>query len=237
MEKSLILEKEQSIAIISLNRPDKRNSLNQDLLAKLYDAFEDVTHDKSVHVVILTGKGKTFCAGLDLSAIGKENLMNPRGDGKMLPEVRYACQKPVIGAINGHAITGGFELALMCDFLIAGQSASFADTHVKVGIHPGWGMTQQLQRIVGVKMARQISFTGDFLSAQKALEIGMVNEVVDDEKLMDRTKAIARTIASHNQEMLMVIKNLIDTGHNLSLNEALNMEASGFAAFIKKAGI
>lgn len=234
MEKTVIFELENGIATITLNRPERRNAINRQLLVELYDSIERVSSDGEVRVAILTGNGKAFCSGMDLDAIRTENVLDPRGDGKDLPDVFGACAKPVIGAINGPAITGGFELALNCDFLIASEQAFFADTHVKLGIHPAWGMTQLLPQAVGQRMARQISFTGRPISARQALEWGLVNEVVPAGALLPRAKEIAADICSVNQEILAVFRDLMNQGNKATLAEALEMERRGARAFALK---
>ncbi len=225
---------ENQIAIITLNRPERRNAINQALLIKLYDCLEEVSNNKTIRVAILTGSGKSFCSGLDLDVFQTENLFNPRGDGMDLPDVFKACKKPVIGAINGHAITGGFEIALNCDFLIASENASFADTHARVGIHPGWGMTQLLQQAVGRRQARQISFTATFINAQTACAWGLVNEVVPHETLMPRAMAIAGDICQGNAAMIEVIRDLINYRDTASMADACAHERAGLATFIRE---
>jgi len=194
MDDPVLFDVENRIALITLNRPERRNAINQALLIMLYDYIEKITRDDDIRVAIITGNGSSFCSGLDLDIILTENLVDPRGDGSDLPDLINACKKPIIGAINGHAITGGFELALNCDFLIASEQASFADTHTKVGFHPGWGMTQLLQQAVGRRRARHMSFTCAFINAQKAYEWGLVNEVVTHDTLLPRAKEIAGEI-------------------------------------------
>ena len=184
-------------------------------------------------MVILTGSGPSFCAGLDLDAIGRENLFDPRGDGSDLPDLIGACHKPVIAAVNGHAITGGFELALNCDFIIAAENAQFMDTHARVGIHPGWGMTQLLQQTVGQRRAKQISFTCQPIYANKALAWGLVNEVVPGEHLLDRAKAIAAQIVQADPQLLAVIKTLIENRNRTPLDQAFDEERSGFKHFVQ----
>jgi enoyl-CoA hydratase len=232
MEKPVLFEVENGIALIYLNRPERRNAINQDLLKHLYNYIDEVAGNDDIKVAIITGKGRSFCSGLDLAALGTENLFDARGDGRDLPDVIGDCKKPIIGAINGHAITGGFEIALNCDFLIASEQASFADTHAKVGIHPGWGMTQLLQQAVGQRRARQISFTCRFISAGEALQYGLVNEVVPHEELVPRAKQIAADICAVKQDMLAVIRDLIGYRNNVSLDKALAHERKGFKAFI-----
>jgi len=234
MQEPVLFSVEKQVATITLNRPERRNAINQALLAKLYDAIEKVSADKNIRVAIITGNGKSFCSGLDLEAIFTEDLFDPRGDGSDMPDLFAACKKPIIGAVNGHAITGGFELALNCDFLIASEQASFLDTHSKIGIHPGWGITQLLQQAVGTRRARQISFTCKPISAQKALEWGLVNEVVPPDMLMARAKEIAEDITNVNPDMLMVVRDLIRYQDRVSLEEAYAHERKGCAAFVKK---
>lgn len=234
MDQPVLFSVENQTAIITLNRPERRNSINQALLASLYDYIEQVANDDNIQVAIITGNGKSFCSGIDLDAILVENLFDPRGDGTDLPDIFGACPKPIIGAINGHAITGGFEIALNCDFLIASENASFADTHAKVGIHPGWGMTQLLQRAVGRLRARQMSFTCQFISAQIAYDWGLVNEVVAPDMLLVRAKEIANQVSAVNQDMLGVVKQLIDYRDTSTLEDAFAHERQGFRDFVKK---
>jgi len=234
MDTTVLFEKENGIAVITLNRPERRNALNQDLLKNLYDCIDAVASDVDIRAAVLTGAGPGFCSGLDLKAIATDNLIDPRGDGKDAPEVFAACTKPIIGAVNGPAMTGGFELALNCDFLIASENASFADTHVKMGIHPGWGMSQLLQDAVGQRMAKQMSLTCQFFSAQEALRMGLVNEVTAPERLLPRAKEIAAQIAALNPDMIRTMKDLIEHRNGASLNESLAYERGGFMKFFKK---
>jgi enoyl-CoA hydratase len=237
VEKTVLFEVEGAMALITLNRPERHNSFCQDLLINLYNSIDEAAARSDIRVVILTGNGKSFCSGIDLSVIGKDNLLDPRGDGKDLPDVMTSCTKPIIGAINGSAITGGFELALNCDFLIASENARFIDSHAKVGIHPGWGMTQMLQRSVGQRMAKQMSFTCKPLSAHDALRCGLVNEVVPLDRLLNRAKEIARDISEVNQDILMKMKVLIEKQNGLSFDEAFRLEREGFRDFVKNAKV
>ncbi len=237
MEKTVLFEKEGPVAVITLNRPERHNSICQDLLVNLYNALDEVAASDGIKVAVLTGNGRSFCSGIDLSVIGRDNLLDPRGDGRDMPDVFAACRKPVIGAINGNAITGGFELAMHCDFLIASENARFIDSHAKVGIHPGWGMTQLLQRSVGQRLAKQLSFTCRPLSASDALRCGLVNEVVAPSDLLPRANEIARDICEVNYEILMQMKDLIEKQNQVSFDQAFAMERQGFQAFIGRAGV
>ena len=232
MESPVLFTVENQVAVVTLNRPEKRNSINQALLTGLYDAIEKIGASDTIRAAVITGNGKSFCSGIDLSALATDNLFDPRGDKKSLIDVFSACTTPLIGAVNGHAITGGFEIALNCDFLVASENASFADTHAKVGIHPGWGMTQLLQQAVGQRRARQMSFTCEFITAEKALQWGLVNEVVPPAMLLPRAMQLADRICQVNPELLLTVKELIETRNRISLEAALEAEEKGFDAFI-----
>lgn len=232
-EKSVLLEVGESIATITLNRPQRHNAINRELLVQLYEAIENAGSREDVRAVILTGKGKSFCAGVDLEAVQTEKLFDSRGDGRELPEVFQSCGKPIIGAVNGHAITGGLEMALCCDFLIASNRAVFIDSHAKLGIHPGWGVSQLLQQAIGRRRAKQMSFTGQPVSALQALEWGLVNEVVPEDRLMTRVREIAGQICSVNRDMLGKIKALMESGDRMNLKSGLALEREGFLSFLE----
>jgi enoyl-CoA hydratase len=233
MAPPVLVDVENQIAVITLNRPERRNAINQQLLIHLYNALDAVSTRDDVRVAIITGNGPSFCAGLDLGAIGRENLFDPREDGSDLPDLMRACKKPIIAAVNGHAITGGFELALNCDFIIAAENAQFSDTHARVGIHPGWGMTQLLQQTVGQRRAKQISFACQPIYAHTALAWGLVNEVLPKEHLLDRAKTIAAQIVQADPGLLGVIKTLIENRNRSPLEQAFDKERSGFRQFLQ----
>ena len=234
MAPPVLFEVDHQTAIISLNRPERRNAINQELLVHLYDALDAVAGSKEIRVAIITGNGPSFCAGLDLEAVGRENLFDPRGDGRDLPDLMRACKKPIIAAVNGHAITGGFELALNCDFIIAAENAQFADTHARVGIHPGWGMTQLLQQTVGQRRAKQISFACQPIYAHTALAWGLVNEILPGEQLLERAKTIAGQIVQADPQLLSIIKTLIENRNHGPLDQAFDQERSGFRHFLRE---
>jgi len=235
MEQSVLYEKKEATALITLNRPERRNSFNNALLSQLYDNIEKASNDSSIRVLIITGNGPSFSSGIDLKALGAgEEIFDPRGDNKELPDIMESCTKPIIGAVNGHAITGGFELALNCDFLIASEAAAFADTHAKVGIHPGWGMTQLLQQAVGMRMAKQMSLSCQFIDAQTALRYGLVNEIVSQNKLIDRALEIAEFISQTNDTMMNTVKNLIEHRNTSTLKKSYEHERSEFHNFVAK---
>ena len=189
MSDEIVVERRASgVAVVILNRPQAMNALSATLRAALYEVMVTLRDDENVRVIVLTGAGeRAFTAGLDLKELGAGSAglavatdADPRSNPVRAVE---SCGKPVIGAINGVAITGGFELALACDVLIASENARFADTHALVGIMPGWGLSQKLQRIVGAARAREMSFTGRFIDAERALRVNLVSAVVPDEAL------------------------------------------------------
>ena len=199
-------EVSERIATLTLNRPEARNALNTEILRLLPTLMQQADNDESVDVIILTGADPVFCAGLDLKELGDtaDNLRGTGADGgKNSTGARGPfplLAKPLIGAINGAAVTGGFELALNCDFLIASEHAKFGDTHSRVGVMPGWGLTVLLPQAIGVRRAREMSFTGNFMFADEALAFGLVNHVVPHDQLMPFTRQIARDIAGNEQD-------------------------------------
>jgi len=202
----VLFEVSEGIATITLNRPEARNALSTEVLRLLPQRMREADERDDVHVVILTGTDPAFCAGLDLKELGSTggNLGSGSGaDGRTNSTgVRGpfpALTKPLIGAVNGVAITGGFELALNCDFLIASEHAKFGDTHARVGVMPGWGLTVLLPQAVGVRRAREMSFTGNFMLADEALARGLVNHVVPHAELMTFTRRIALDIIGNDQ--------------------------------------
>jgi len=233
MGTEVIFEIKGSVAIITLNRPDRKNAINQALLTGLYNSVEKIAENDEIKVGIITGNGDSFCSGIDLECLLTDNLFDPRSDGKDMPEIFESCHKPIIGAVNGYAITGGFEIALNCDFLIASESAVFADTHAKVGIHPGWGMSQLFQQAVGQRLAKQFSATCEKIPAQKALSCGLVNEVVPTAELFTRAVEIAEKICSVNYEMMLTMKKLIEEKDRTTLKDALATEQKGFKLFLE----
>jgi enoyl-CoA hydratase len=209
----VLLEISEHIATITLNRPEARNALSSEVLRLLPEKLKSADNDPEVRVIILTGADPAFCAGLDLKELGSsgQNLGSGSGsdgsrnrDGVRGPFPQLS--KPLIGAVNGVAITGGFELALNCDFLIASEQAKFGDTHSRVGVMPGWGLTVLLPQAIGVRRAREMSFTGNFLSAAEALQWGLVNHVVPHADLMPFTRQIAADIVGNEAEGVSQIR-------------------------------
>ena len=227
-EAVLLVEKKDGVATLTLNRPDALNALSFELRAAFVEALTEIASDGQTRVAILTGNGRAFCAGLDLKELGGESGAsgNPFGRERNFGVVDAldACPVPVIGAINGFAITGGFELALACDFLVASTDARFADTHARVGIVPGWGLSQRLSRLIGIGRAKEVSLTGNFVSAEQALEWGLVNRVVAPNELIPPCLGLAADIQSCVPEVVAIYKKLIDDGFATTLSEGRALE-------------
>jgi len=221
---SAVVESEtrDRVAVITLNRPAARNALSSQLLTELAAAFAAADADAAVDVIVLTGADPAFCAGLDLKELGSGGGPGPMPDFRRTDGTRApfgAAAKPVIGAINGVAITGGLELALACDFLVASERARFADTHARVGIQPGWGLTVLLPEAVGMRRAREMSATGNFVDAETALAWGLVNHVVAHAELLDHALGLAGDIASNDARAVRRIyatydENALGTGRD-----------------------
>ena len=216
----VLVTRDGPVATVTLNRPEAMNALSRALRAELAAAMRGLAADESVRAIVLTGAGtRAFTAGLDLKELGADtsNLGAANAEGADENPVRAIelCPQPVIGAINGVAITGGFEVALACDVLLASTNARFADTHARVGIMPGWGLSQKLSRIVGLGRAKELSLTGNFLGAEAARDWGLVNRVVAPGELLPAAQALARDIAGIDPAMVRGYKKLIDDGYAL----------------------
>lgn len=221
----VLLDKRNGYAIVTLNRPDEMNALSRELRMDFVVAFDDCTADEAIRVVILTGNGRAFCAGFDLKELAGSSEQDASQEADNL--VARAMERfdgPIIGAVNGHAITGGFEMALACDVLIASESARFADTHARVGILPGWGLSQKLPRLIGLSRAKEISFTGTPVFASQAYEWGLVNHVVAQEDLLPRAIEMAESMCACVPHVLQQYKPLIDQGYSMPYSEALMWE-------------
>jgi enoyl-CoA hydratase len=235
MTELVLLDVADRVATITLNRPDARNALNGDLLDELTQAVATADVDDAVDVLVLTGADPAFCAGLDLKAVatGDPRLLGTAPTTAMPVPDRGpfgTLAKPLIGAINGYAITGGFEIALACDFLVASENARFADTHARVGLQPWWGLTVLLPQAIGVRRAREMSSTGNFIDARTALDWGLVNHVVPHDELLPFTHKLAADVVSGNQPAIRRIlttyaENQLLTEHDAWLHEADVAEA------------
>ncbi|HVT76137.1 MAG TPA: enoyl-CoA hydratase [Acidimicrobiales bacterium] len=207
MSDSLLAEVRDRTALLTLNRPAARNALSSELLRALPEAIVAADANDDVDVIVLTGADPAFCAGLDLRELGSSgsNLAGGATREQEWTTPWPAVSKPVIGAVNGPAVTGGFEIALNCDFLIASERAKFGDTHARVGLLPGWGLSVLLPEAVGIRRAREMSLTGNFMDAHEALQFGLVNRVVAHDDLLPVTLSIAADIAGNDQRSVRAL--------------------------------
>jgi len=241
------VRRSDGIAIITINRPEVLNAMNVDVISELSSAIDTITNE-SVKVVIITGKGeRSFCAGADIKYVVN---INPIEAERYVSSVHSMLNKienletPVIAAINGYALGGGCEVALACDIRIASVNAKIGQTEVKIGIPPGWGGTQRMLRILGPAKAKELVFTGEMITADEALKIGLVNKVVSlntteaeeedapkllNKKLMDECIKLGREITKNSYNAVKVSKMLINMGMDADLGTGLRLEIYGWA--------
>jgi enoyl-CoA hydratase/carnithine racemase len=227
---NIVVEKKEGIAKITLNRPQVLNALNQQTFSEIQAALEDIGRDDSVGVVLITGAGRAFSAGLDIKALSGRG-----GGGDVGVEINRLARgaieaieslpKPVIAVVNGYCLTGALEVALACDMIIASENAIFGDTHAKWGLRPTWGLSQRLPRAVGVMKAKELSFTAETISAKEAERIGLINKVVPPEKLEEAAKELAEKMLSNSRGSLAAYKTLINQGMKVDLVTGLKIEA------------
>jgi enoyl-CoA hydratase/carnithine racemase len=233
---TVLLEKHDGFAIVTLNRPEAMNALSRELRLDFVAAFTACSEDADIRVVILTGNGKAFCAGFDLKELGSGETANTAEEAdNVVAQAMEAFEGPIIGAINGHCITGGFEMALACDILIASDNARFADTHARVGMLPGWGLSQKLPRLIGLSRAREIAFTGAPVFARQAYEWGLVNHLVTPDELLPRAIKMAQDICGCVPEVLQEYQVLIRDGYSMPLRDALEWEEARAIWWAKQA--
>jgi enoyl-CoA hydratase len=221
----LLIDTDERVRTLTLNRPQSRNALSVALRDRFFTALADANADDDTDVVVLTGSDPVFCAGLDLKELGGQSAL-PDISPRWPP-----MSKPVIGAINGAAVTGGLELALYCDILIASEHARFADTHARVGLLPTWGLSVRLPQKVGVGLARRMSLTGDYLSADDALRAGLVTEVVPHDQLLSAAREVASAIVGNNRN---AVRALLEAYHRIDesqTSEGLWLEAMAARQF------
>lgn len=220
------LEVVDRVACVTLNRPHALNALSFALRRELTRTFHTLARRDDIDVVVLTGAGRAFCVGLDLKELGGEIEHGEVTDETDINvgEALGGLPQPVIGAINGYAITGGFELALMCDIRIGSSAARFADTHARVGVVPGWGMTQRLPRIIGESRAQEMSLTGNYVDADTALAWGLVNRVVAPDALLEHCLGLAADISDTDATTRTEIKRLIELSGETTLSAGLELE-------------
>ncbi len=230
-EKLVLSEKVDGIAWITLNRPKSMNSLTPAMMHEIRDEIIAAGKDNEVGVIVVTGTGRAFCTGLDLKSLGniefKGGAVGPEYDdyGNGLINAIQSSSKVVIAMLNGFCFTGGLEILLSFDLIVAAENAILGDTHAKFGIRPSFGMSQRLPRLVGFNKAKEWSFTARNITAQEAKEAGLINIVVPADKLREEVTLLAGKILKNSPEALKAIKHLYNQGWQMTLKEGLEMEA------------
>jgi enoyl-CoA hydratase len=220
---NIIFEKEENIAVITFNRPEAMNALNNQTRAEFAAAIAEVAADDGIKVLILTGNGKSFVAGSDIKEFNKTTPYAAHNIAR-LGEMVEKLEKPVIAAVNGFCLGGGCEIAMGCDIIIASEKAKFGQTEINIGIIPGGGGTQRLQRLIGACRAKELIFTGDIIRAEEADRIGLVNRVVPMDELMPAAKELAKKIAGKSSAALKLAKTAINRGMQTHLESGLKYE-------------
>jgi enoyl-CoA hydratase len=223
-----------AVATLRLNRPQALNAMSEALRIELIAALASLQANADIRAVVLTGEGRAFSAGLDFNELKGAGAQVASGGivGQALLDAIAAFDRPIIAAVNGFAMTGGLELALLCDVIMASEDAVFADTHAKLGIVPGWGVTQRLPRAIGIYRAKEMSLSGRKVDAQLACEWGLVNRVTAPEQLVAEAQALAQQMAQAEPTAQGVIRDLMDQGWESSIEVGLGQEqAASLVAF------
>lgn len=229
--KLLLVENNEGIVTVTINNEKSLNALNATLMSELADAFTTINKDQSVDVVILTGAGRSFVAGADISEMVPLNA----AQGAMWGQVGMktfriieTLRQPVIAAVNGFALGGGCEISMSCDIRIASTKAKFGQPEVGLGITPGFGGTQRLARLVGMGKAKQLIYTAEIIPAQEAYRIGLVDELAEPEELMDKAVAMAKTIQKNAKLAVQYAKQAINTGIQTDIDSGMTIEEHVF---------
>jgi enoyl-CoA hydratase len=230
---NLIVGKKNGIGTIVIHRPQVLNALDKETLKELTVAIDDLENDSTVHVAVITGEDKAFIAGADIKQMKDMQMLEAREFGMLGHVLMRRIEQsrlPFIAAVNGYALGGGCELMMACDIILASTNAKIGQPEINLGIHPGFGGTQRLPRLVGNTKAKEMLFTGDAIDAAEALRIGLVDKVVEPEKLMEETEKLAGKIATKSPIQLRFIKELVNKGTQVDLPSSCALEISSFAA-------
>lgn len=230
--KYILAETDERIGIVKINRPDVLNAVNVETICEVEDAVREFGEDDKIAVIVITGEGKSFVSGSDVSRLAKMDSLAAREYsqiGQRVLSFIENLEKPVIAAVNGYALGSGCELAMACDMRVASEKAKFGQPEVKLGLIPGHAGTQRLARLVGLGRAKELIFTGDLIDAHEALRIGLVNKVVPPEKLMEETKAIAQKIIDVGPTAVRLAKTVLNRGIDANLTTASSYEMEVFS--------
>ena len=230
-EPSLLVERDGALGIVTLNRPDKLNALNEDLRQGIKDALDDLAQDQDIKVVIIHGRGeKAFIAGADVTEFASRTPAEQRDvyEEPRVYDVAAAFPKPLIAAIHGFCVGGGCELALACDVRVADRTARFSQAEIRLGLIPGAGGTQRLARLVGAGQALRIALTGDFVEAEEAFRIGLVEFLVDDGEHLEKARDLAERMGRWSPVALRLVKQAVRAAFETPLSEGLDLERELF---------
>ncbi len=246
---NILVEKKGAVGIVTLNRPDALNALNKALMDELTLALDEYEADDNVHCIVVTGSQKAFAAGADIKEMQPKSYMDVYKEDFITANWERAtrCRKPVIAAVAGYALGGGCELAMMCDFIIAGDNAKFGQPEIKLGVMPGAGGTQRLTRFVGKSKAMEMCLTGRMMDAEEAERSGLVSRVVPADELMDEVLKVAQAVADMSLPIAMMTKESVNRAYETTLSEGVRFErrlfhsmfatddqTEGMAAFVEK---
>jgi enoyl-CoA hydratase/carnithine racemase len=247
--KNLLLDINEKVAIVTLHRPQALNALCEELALELLTLLNRLDRDDNVHVIIITGNSKAFAAGADIKEMADRTIVNMRSPDQTLNILDQISkiQKPLIAAVRGYALGGGCELAMMCDLIVAGESAKFGQPEVKIGTIPGLGGTQRLVRAIGKAKAMEMILTGNAVSAVELERAGLITRVVPDDRVLDESLQLAKQIAAHSRPIVALAKECVNQSFELSLTEGnlyerrvfhstfgLADQKEGMRAFIEK---
>ena len=245
---TITFEHNDRIALVTINRPDSLNALNKEVMAEVAHVFGEIDRNKDIAVSVLTGEGRAFAAGADIKEMQPQSFSDMYVEDYFAGWDRFAaCRKPVIAAVNGFALGGGCELAMMCDFIIAADNAKFGQPEITIGTIPGAGGTQRLTRFVGKSKAMEMVLTGRMMDAEEAERAGLVSRVVPLDSLVDEAIKVADTIAGLSRPVVMMAKESVNRAYESTLSEGVRFERrlfhstfatedqkEGMAAFVEK---
>ncbi len=222
----ILVETRGNAGLITLNRPKALNALSSELTAELSDALDEFEQDNAIGAVVITGNEKAFAAGADIKEMKDKSFVNAYlSDFITATWERVAtCRKPIIAAVNGYALGGGCELAMMCDFILAGDNAKFGQPEINLGIIPGAGGTQRLTRYVGKSKAMELCLTGRTMDAEEAERAGLVSRIVPADKLLEEAIKTAQAIASKSRPSTLMAKEAVNRAYEVTLNEGIRFE-------------
>lgn len=227
---TIIVENEDDVALIRLNRPEALNALNSTLITELANALSEADNNDKVRCIVITGSEKAFAAGADIKEMAEKSFVDVYNEDLFGAQVQVIerIRKPIIAAVSGYALGGGCELAMICDFIIAAENAKFGQPEVNLGVVAGIGGTQRMTRIIGKSKAMDMHLTGRFMDATEAERAGLVSRVVPTAKLIPEAMSAARKIAEKSQITVKTIKEAVNRSYETTLSEGIRFERRAF---------